>query len=214
MPAARPGDALAPGVTGHDRHGRAARPAPHTPPWRQRPALSSSSLPGEVPSRRAPLSWHPQQLGDFLCTSILVSACVSCWLRRAWSRSSGATRWARGSRPRAWRPRFFGVWASNIPCSRGRRQVVRWAESMPSRRHRAPTCPGAGQASATANTRPLSAAVQRRRYDTDETSTSRHSRPGPASWAEDSAMAPIRVPWFIDPYLPALHEFILREVSH
>jgi hypothetical protein len=170
-----------------------------------RPAQRLTGRPGAHVLRSSPRGGHERlppggfpacdrsnSAETFLGTALIGSACWRCWRRRAWSRSRGATRWARGSSPRALRPRLCGVRASNIPCSRGRRQVGRWDEDKPSRRHRAPTCPGAVQASAAAHTQHLSAAVKRRRGDTDETSTSRTSRLVPPPCAKDSAMDPSR----------------------
>ena len=79
---------------------------------------------------------------------MIVSACCSRWVSRVLSRSSSATRRASGEGGTARRPRFLGLKAARLPCSRCRRHVVRCEEYNPSRRSSAPTSPGLAQASA------------------------------------------------------------------
>ena len=103
---------------------------------------------------------------------MIVSACSSRWLSRAFSRSSSATRRASGDGGTAGRPRFLGVSAARLPCSRCRRQVVRCDEYNPSRRSSAPNSPVPAQASACRRTPSLYSAVNRRRAARSATSGS------------------------------------------
>ena len=57
----------------------------------------------------------------------------------------------------------FSSEAGMVPVSRGLRQVVRWEEQRPSRRHKAPICPESVQASTSLRIRSLYSAVNRRR---------------------------------------------------
>ena len=89
-------------------------------------------------------------------------------------RSPGASRsfsLATGSRRRPWGPRALAN-ACNEPSRRARRQAVSCEEYRPSRRSKAPTSPGARQASASSRIRSFSCALKCRRLALSGTSGS------------------------------------------
>src|SRR5512133_1675664 len=96
-----------------------------------RPAHRLAELVGGVHKFPSPVLTSgreiPSRADTFFCTSMMSSACWRRRLRRAFSvRSrwfSSASGWAVDLRPR-----LLGAKASSSPCSRWRRQVVRWDE--------------------------------------------------------------------------------------
>ena len=94
---------------------------------------------------------------------MIIAACLSLCLNFWFSFSNSAIRRAEGSGFCSFGPRFFGERASRVPLSAWRCHVVRLDEYNPSRRRRAPICPGSLQNSASRSIRRLYSAVNLRR---------------------------------------------------
>lgn len=73
---------------------------------------------------------------------MMVCALSNCWRKRAFSRSSSATRLADGSTGRGLRLRFLGARPASTPSARCWRHFDGCDEYSPSRRRILPICPG------------------------------------------------------------------------
>ena len=129
-------------------------------------ALSSRSR------RCRPSSGDPQDLGDLFLhldnRLRLLQAALQARLLALELGHPPRQRRARGGGA----PALLGAQGGSVPCSRCRRQVVRWDEYRPSRRRSPPRSPAPAQASASCRTHSLYSAANRRRAARSATSGS------------------------------------------